>query len=156
MADEPHDAGVRALYVALLEAWNRGSAEDFAALFAPDGTSVGFDGSQAVGAGEVRRHLTPVFSDHRTAAYVARIERIRWSGADTAVLLAKAGMVPPGKTELNPAVNAIQTLVAERAARGWHVVLFQNTPAQFHGRPELVEAHTAELEEVRARGLVVA
>jgi hypothetical protein len=72
------------------------------------------------------------------------------------VLLAKAGMVPPGKTELNPAVNAIQTLVAERAARGWHVLLFQNTPAQFHGRPELVEAHTAELEEVRARGLVVA
>jgi uncharacterized protein (TIGR02246 family) len=156
MADEPDDAGVRALYVALLEAWNRRSAADFADLFAPDGTSVGFDGSQAVGAEEVRRHVTPVFADHPTAAYVARIERIRWSGTDTAVLLAKAGMVPPGKAELNPEVNAIHTLVAERAARRWQVVLFQNTPAQFHGRPKLVESHTADLEEVRARGLVVA
>lgn len=28
-----------------LEAWNRRSADDFAALFTPDGSAIGFDGS---------------------------------------------------------------------------------------------------------------
>jgi hypothetical protein len=28
-------------------------------------------------------------------------------------------------------------------------VLFQNTQAQYHGRPDLVERHTAEIEAVR-------
>jgi hypothetical protein len=28
------------------------------------------------------------------------------------------------------------------------IVLFQNTPAQFHGRPELVEEMTRELQAV--------
>ncbi|MGZ4033139.1 MAG: SgcJ/EcaC family oxidoreductase, partial [Tumebacillaceae bacterium] len=30
----------------------------------------------------------------------------------------------------------------------WQIALFQNTPAQFHGRPELVEQMTAELREL--------
>jgi hypothetical protein len=60
-------------------------------------------------------------------------------------------MVPPGRDTLNPNVNALHTLVAERG----RIVLFQNTPAQYHGRPELVEEHTAEVERVRAAGQTV-
>ena len=72
---------------------------------------------------------------------------MRPAGSEVAVLRAIVGMVPPGRRELNPDTNAHQTLVAERAADvGWRIVLFQNTPAQYHGRPELVAAHTAELE----------
>ena len=56
-------------------------------------------------------------------------------------------MVPPGQTRLNPAVNAVQSLVAQDDD-GWRVVLFQNTPAQHHGRPDLVEQHTAELQQI--------
>jgi hypothetical protein len=33
--------------------------------------------------------------------------------------------------------------------------LFQSTPAQYHGRPEAVEEHTAEIERVRAAGETV-
>jgi hypothetical protein len=29
----------------------------------------------------------------------------------------------------------------------WRIELFQNTPAQFHGRPELVSEMTAELQQ---------
>jgi hypothetical protein len=39
----------------------------------------------------------------------------------------------------------VQVLVAVRRADVWRVAFFQNTPAQFHGRPELAEALTAEL-----------
>jgi hypothetical protein len=54
-------------------------------------------------------------------------------------------MVPPGQSDINPAVNAIQTIVAVNRAGEWRIALLQNTPAQFHGRPEMVEALTQEL-----------
>jgi hypothetical protein len=57
-------------------------------------------------------------------------------------------MVVPGATELMPDRNAIQTMVAHRGNDGWRVALFQTTPAQFHGRPQLTERLTAELAEL--------
>jgi hypothetical protein len=57
-------------------------------------------------------------------------------------------MVPPGKKEINPATNAIQSLISTKQNDVWKISLFQNTPAQFHGRPELVEAMTKELSQL--------
>ncbi len=57
------------------------------------------------------------------------------------------GMVPPGKEDLEPALNAVQTLVAARNEGTWQIALFQNTPAQLHGRPELVKRMTKELRQ---------
>ena len=62
-----------------------------------------------------------------------------------ALLRAVVGMVPPGQSELNPDVNAVQTVVATRRDDDWRITLLQNTPAQYHGRPEAVAALTAEL-----------
>ena len=58
------------------------------------------------------------------------------------------GMVPRDKIELMPEVNAIQSLVAVKEQNDWKVSHFQNSPAQYHGRPELVEALTRELQEL--------
>jgi uncharacterized protein (TIGR02246 family) len=142
------------LYEHLLTAWNNRDADAFAAPFTDDGTSVGFDGSQSTGP-EIAAHLTPIFADHPTGAYVAKIRATRALGPQAVLLRAIAGMVPPGQDAVNPAVNALQTLVAERHGGDWRIVLFQNTPAQYHGRPELVAQHTAELEAARASGAVV-
>jgi uncharacterized protein (TIGR02246 family) len=145
---------VRDLYAELIRAWNAQDAHAFAELFTEHGTSIGFDGSQATGA-EIAEHVGAVFEDHRTAAYVAKVKDVRAAGADTAVLRALVGMVPPGESELNPETNAIQSLVAERQGETWRIVLFQNTPAQYHGRPEMGEEHTAEVEAVRSAGATV-
>ena len=56
-------------------------------------------------------------------------------------------MIPPGQTEINPTVNAIQTLVAQKEADEFKISIFQNTPAAFHGRPELSSQLTSELQE---------
>ena len=145
---------VRDLYRSLLDAWNARDAAAFAALFTEDGFMIGFDGSQAPGA-EIEAHLGPIFRDHPTASYVAVVRDVRERG-DFAVLRAAAGMAPPGADTLDSNVNAVQSLVAERGEDGaWRIVLFQNTPAQYHGRPELAEAHTAAVEKVRAAGDVV-
>ena len=57
-------------------------------------------------------------------------------------------MVPPGQQDLNPAVNAVQTLVAAKHEGKWRIELYQNTPAQFHGRPDLAQRLTDELRKL--------
>jgi len=65
-----------------------------------------------------------------------------------AILRAIVGMVPPGQVDLNPALNAHQTVVASRREGIWRIELLQTTPAQFHGRPDLVQQMTEELRQV--------
>jgi uncharacterized protein (TIGR02246 family) len=149
------EAAARDLYERLLKAWNSRDAGAFAALFGEDGVTIGFDGSQMKGA-EITKELSTIFQDHPTAAYVAKVREARELGANSALLRAIVGMVPPGADELNPKTNALQSLVIERRGDDWQIALFQNTPAQYHGRPELAEAHTAEIEEVRAAGATIA
>ena len=140
---------VEALYRRLLEPWNVRDAAGMAALFARDGSLVGFDGSAIDGRGEIQRHLAPIFKDHPTAAFVGKVREVRYLGAGAALLRAVAGMVPPGAADIKPELNAVQAMVATSVDDGtWQVELFQNTPAAFHGRPDAVEALSAELREV--------
>jgi hypothetical protein len=66
------------------------------------------------------------------------------------LLRATVGMVMPGQTELNPALNAIQSLVAARRDGHWRIELFQNTPAAFHGNPDAMKKLTDELRRARS------
>ncbi len=139
---------VRALYQHLLDGWNGREANAFAAAFAEDGECIGFDGSEVNGRAEIAATIQQIFADHMTASYVSKVKRVRFLSSGVAVLRAIVGMVPPGQADLNPAANAHQTVVAARHSDRWHIVLFQNTPAQFHGRPELVQAMTEELRQL--------
>jgi uncharacterized protein (TIGR02246 family) len=110
---------------------------------------VGCDGSYMNGRAEIESSTRQIFTDHITAAYIGKVRDVRFLAPEVAILRAIVGMVPPGQTDINPAVNAIQVLVATREADGqWRIALFQNTPAQFHGRPEVSEALTQELRQL--------
>ncbi len=109
---------------------------------------VGFDGSLMNGRAEIESELSRIFADHQTAAYVGIIREVRFLSQAVALLRAVAGMVPPGQSDINPAVNTIQSLVAVKREGGWRIALYQNTPAQFHGRPELSEHLTEELRKL--------
>ena len=151
--DEPSiEEAIKILYQSLIEAWNRRNPEDFASLYEEDGISIGFDGSQMIGRDEIRSSLRQIFADHQTAAYLAKIREVRFLAPDVAILHAICGMVPSGKSDINPAVNAVQSLVARKHEDGWRIVLFQNTPAQFHGRPDLAEQMTDELRRLLKNG----
>lgn len=67
---------------------------------------------------------------------------------EAAVFRAVAGMMPPGRMDLYPAVNTIQTLIAAKRDGQWRIALFQNTPAQFHRRLEIVQQLTDELRHL--------
>ena len=147
---------VVSLYHRVLAAWNRHRAGDMAALFEADGYIVGFDGSQHVGAASIESEVGAIFQDHETARYVGKVRDVRFLTPDVAVLRAVVGMVPPGHDDLNPAVNAVQTLVAVQRAGRWRIAVYQNTPAAYHGRPNLRDELTEELRQVlRAEGITV-
>src|SRR5262245_22541706 len=113
--DSPSSASeteARSLYRRLLDAWNSREADAFASLFADDGESIGFDGSQLRGRAEIATELGRIFADHPTAGYVAKVTGVRALAPTVALLRAIAGMVPPGQSSLNPSVNAIHSLVA--------------------------------------------
>jgi uncharacterized protein (TIGR02246 family) len=97
---------------------------------------------------EIESALGEIFSDHETAAYVAKIRDVRQLAPDLALLRAVVGMVPEGQDDLDVDKNAVQTLLARREPDGWRIALLQNTPAQHHGRPEAAEALTAELRQL--------
>ena len=134
----------RRVYAELIECWNRRDAMGFADLFADEGSLVGFDGSPLDGRGAIEDHLASIFADHRPQPYVAIVREVRSLTPDVALVRAVVGM---GEHEINPAVNAIQTLVVARRDGRWQVQLFQTTPAAFHGRPEASAKLTAALRD---------
>ncbi|HEY3992991.1 MAG TPA: SgcJ/EcaC family oxidoreductase [Ktedonobacteraceae bacterium] len=139
------EEAVRALYQHLLETWNQRDADAMAALFAVDGVIIGFDGSQNAGQAEIASTTRQIFAAHLTHTYVGKIRDVRFLAANVALLRAVVGFIAPGQTDLNAALNAVQTLVAVKYSNEWRVELFQNTPAQFHGRPDLAQQLTDEL-----------
>ena len=145
------ESDVRALYQALLSAWNERDAGGYADCFAPDGHTVGFDGSQLDGRAEIEQRLSRIFMDHPTASYVSKIRGIQFLTPDVALLRAVVGMVRGARSDLIPDVNAVQSMVAVRKPDHWRILLFQNTPAAFHGSPEMSEHLTEELRQVLRR-----
>ncbi|WP_245799205.1 SgcJ/EcaC family oxidoreductase [Virgibacillus siamensis] len=139
---------VIALYNRLIKSWNSRDAEGMAADFSEDGIQIGFDGSKVVGQAEIQAHVAPIFDTHPTPPFITKIKGVRQLGSDAAVIDAIAGMVPPGKSDIDPSVNAQQTMTAVKHEGVWRIALFQNTPAQFHGRQGLVDEMTEELREV--------
>jgi uncharacterized protein (TIGR02246 family) len=148
MADGP-EAEVRALYQRIIDGWNQSDGDEFADPFADDGIVIGFDGSESDGRESIAEEMNRIFADHETGTYVGKVREVRMLGPDAALLRAVAGVVPPGRDDLEPKQNSAQSLVAERGPDGWRVVIYHNTPAQYHGRPEAVEELTEELRSAR-------
>ncbi len=148
MKQTTEEANVRLLYKTWIEAWNNQNAKGMSDLVLEDGDLVGFDGSQMKGSKEVYSVTGEIFAAHPTGLYVSIIQEVKFLSNDVAILRAVVGMVPRGGSEINPAVNAIQSLVCKKVDDAWKIALFQNTPAAFHGRPELALRLTKDLRIV--------
>jgi len=136
---------VRLLYHRVLALWNECNAPALAALFTADSHIIGFDGSQFIGAVAITTSIAQIFVDSATPRYVAKIREVRMLSEEIAFLRAVAGMIPREQSMLDPRLNAFQTLIAVKRMGQWQIMHFQNTPAQFLGRPDLAQALTAEL-----------
>jgi len=139
------DRDTRDLYARMIEAWDRRNARDFALQFASDASLIGFDGSQVNGQLDIGAHVTEVFTHHQTPCYVTLVRDVRLVANDVTLLRANAGLIPAGKKDIDPALNAVQSMVAVQKNGAWRIALFQNTPAKYDMRPDLARQLTEEL-----------
>jgi len=93
------------------------------------------------GRGEIASELRKIFADHLTATYVAKVREVRALSSQAALVRAGVGIVPPGKAALNPAGNAIQSVLVVAETGGIKVDLLQNTRATFQGQFPMSLAH---------------
>jgi uncharacterized protein (TIGR02246 family) len=148
-APSADESALRSLYGQVIEGWNQHSADAFASPFAEDGETIGFDGSHMAGRAEIAETLRQIFADHVTAPYTYKVKSVRLMSHEAAILRAIVGMIPQGQPDFNPALNAHQTVVAAKHDGRWQIHLLQTTPAQLHGRPDLVQHMTEELRQER-------
>jgi uncharacterized protein (TIGR02246 family) len=146
----PQEAQIRALYASFLDGWNRRSGAAVAAGFADDGDIVGYDGSHHHGRLAIAAHLRQVFGSHPTQTYVGIVRSVRPIAPDVVLLLAHAGMIPPGGDDLDPRLHTVHTLVAAEEGGRWRISLLQATPAGWHQSPEARDALTQELRGLLA------
>jgi uncharacterized protein (TIGR02246 family) len=92
------EAAVRGLYQQFMDAWNRGSGADLAAVFTPDGDLVGFDGTHLKGRQVIAAHNQRLFDKWlRGTRLVGHVTDLRFLGPDVAVMHAVGGTVMRGK-----------------------------------------------------------
>ena len=140
---------IEVCYGQLLAAWNRGDAEAFAAIFTDDGQAVAFDGSAMSGRAEIASTLTAVFQNERTGTYAASIRDIVEIAPGVILLRSIVGMIPRDSFDLNLMVKATQSVVFLERDDEVKIVLLQSTPAAFHGRSEVAEVLSLELDQIR-------
>jgi len=122
------EAAVRALYQRLMDGWNRGSGEDFAAVFAEDGDLVAFDGTHFKGREEIAPFHQELFDKWlKGTRLVGEVKDVRFVSPDVALMHAAGSTVMRGKSEPSPGRDSIQTLVAVREGGEWRLAAFQNT-----------------------------
>jgi uncharacterized protein (TIGR02246 family) len=127
--DSADEAAVRALYQQLMDGWNQGSGDAFAAVFMEDGDLIGFDGTHFKGRQEIAPfHQRPFDKWLKGSRLVGQVKDVRFLGPDVALMHAVGGTVMRGKSEPVPERDSIQTLVATRQEGDeWRLAAFQNT-----------------------------
>lgn len=122
------EEAVRALYQQLMDGWNKGSGEAFAAVFAEDGDLVAFDGTHFKGRAEIAPFHQELFDKWlKGSRLVGQVKDIRFLSPDVAVMHAVGGTITRGKSRPSPERDSIQTLVATRQNDEWRLAAFQNT-----------------------------
>jgi uncharacterized protein (TIGR02246 family) len=122
------EAAVRALYQQLMDGWNQGSGDAFAAVFTEDGDLIGFDGTHFKGRQEIAPFHQRLFDKWlKGSRLVGEVKDVRFLSPDIALMHAVGGTVLRGKSEPVPERDSIQTLVATRQDGEWRLAAFQNT-----------------------------
>jgi uncharacterized protein (TIGR02246 family) len=119
---------IRGLHRRVLDAWDAGDGEAFAAPFADDAVFVGFDGSVMRGREQIASVHQELFDRWlKGSRLVEERTEVRFVAPEVAIVSAIGGTVMRGKTEPAPERDSIQTLVAVREEGRWSFTSFQNT-----------------------------
>ena len=143
MSKRKDKTAIQELYQQKINGWNSGNGDKFAEPYTDDSDYIGFDGTHLKGRSEIGLFHQML----KGTRLLGKIKSIRFLTSGVAVIVAVGGTIEAGQTSINPDRNSIHTIVAIKQDSKWHFSAFQNTRAQYVGRPEMSEALTRELEQ---------
>jgi len=149
MVSSYDEAAIRAIYQQKIDGWNSGNGKAFAAPYTEDSDYIGFDGTYLKGREEIASLHQMLFDKFvKGSRLVGKIRRIRFLTSNIAIVVAVGGTVMAGQSDIDPERNSIHMLVAIKQNGKWHFTAFQNSRAQFIGRPEESQVLTDELRQL--------
>lgn len=120
-------AAVRDLFRQLLDGWNGGSGDAFAAPFQTEADFIAFDGSHVKGRAEIAAVHQELFDKWlKGSRLVAEIKSIRFLSSEVALLHATGDTVLSGRDRPSKVRDSIQTLVAVKEGTDWKFAAFHN------------------------------
>ncbi len=131
MADD--EAKIREVYDALISAWAKNSAEDYAAVFTHDAEYIVASGVVEHGRAEIIAGHQQIFDTWAKGSTLrGEITSIKWLTPDVALVLAGGSVLEAGSTDSDEVT--VYSLVALRDVAGkWLFAAYQNTPVISYG-----------------------
>ncbi|MEQ8155759.1 MAG: SgcJ/EcaC family oxidoreductase [Clostridiaceae bacterium] len=136
---------IEKLYNGMINCWNNSNADKFAGHFSTEGTIIDFDGTAANGKVEIEEYLNGVLMKHEPLFHTTIIRSIRFITDDVCILETAVGTFFHDKEDIDPSLNIVQTVIVKKKNNSWLIEQLQNTPAVFHGHPELSAKLTEEI-----------
>jgi uncharacterized protein (TIGR02246 family) len=142
------EAAIHALYFQMIDGWNKGNGDIFADPFAEDADLVGFDGTHLKGRQEIASFHQRLFDTFvKGSRLIGKVRNVQFLTPDVAIMHAVGGTIMAGQSDIESERNSVHMIVAKKddVSSQWHIVAFQNTRAQYIGRPDMVQALTEDL-----------
>src|ERR687885_1684315 len=142
------EAAIRTLYQQMIDGWNKGSGQAFAAPYTDDSDFIGFDGTYMKGRQQIASFHQMLFDKFlKGSSLIGRIRSVRFIAENVAIMIAVGGTVMTGQSDIEPERNSIHAIVAVKHDSNWYFTAFQNSRVQYIGRPEEFQALTEELRQ---------
>jgi uncharacterized protein (TIGR02246 family) len=127
VGSQDESGAVQALLARLYDAWARGDADAYAALFSEDADYVVFDGTHLKGREQIAESHRPLFTRFlKGTRLVGETPEIRFLSPTVALIHSRGGVVKAGQQRAGRGSLSVQTLVAVKQG-AWQLTAFQNT-----------------------------
>src|SRR5919202_2061358 len=119
---------IRAFLHQIIDAWNRGSGEAFAAPFSETADFISFEGTHLKGRKEIAAFHQQLFDTVvKGTRLEGEVDFVRFVNSQLALMLVVIRVILPGQTETSPSRDSLPLYVVTKRDKGWQIEGLLNT-----------------------------
>ncbi len=119
-ANRTDEAAIRNIHKKMIDAWNKGSAVDFAAPFTEDADFVAFEGTHLKGQKEIVSFHKRIFDTLVKGSRLhGEVKFVRFLGPELALMHSVVMVTLPGQREASPGRDSMQIYVVTKQDEEW-------------------------------------
>ncbi len=122
------ESAIRAFHRQMIDAWNRGSGEGFAAPFSETADFITFEGTHLKGRKEIAAFHQQAFDTVvKGTRLEGEVDFVRFVNSQLALMLVVIRVILPGETKPSPSRDSLPLFVVTKGDEGWQVEGLLNT-----------------------------